>query len=113
MVSAPPNELTKRVSTSSKKARGACGPALCQCAEGAIFGPLNGRQAHGALGGLGGGFAGRALELADTGLFKDSEEVGVAMETDGVQLARCRLTVDANLRRMIDARCERARRGES
>ncbi len=56
-----------------------------------------------------GGFAERALELADKGHYKNWEDVGAAMEADGVQLARYRLSVDTNLRRMIDARCERAR----
>ena len=57
-----------------------------------------------------GGFAERALELAATGRFRNWEEVGAAMEQAGNQLALYRISIDPNLRRLVDLRCTGSRR---
>jgi hypothetical protein len=47
----------------------------------------------------------RACDLADTGRYNHWEEIGAALEADGVNSAGEKLGVDAVLRRMLNARC--------
>ncbi|UPT62273.1 MAG: hypothetical protein M0D54_18180 [Hyphomonadaceae bacterium JAD_PAG50586_4] len=47
----------------------------------------------------------RACELADTARYNHWEEIGAALEADGVNLAGEKLGADAVLRRMLNARC--------
>lgn len=47
----------------------------------------------------------RACDLADTARYNHWEEIGAALEADGVNLAGEKLGADAVLRRMLNARC--------
>ena len=51
----------------------------------------------------------RAYELADTGRYNHWEEIGGALEAEGVGHASFRLGADPVLRRMLNARCEQAK----
>lgn len=51
----------------------------------------------------------RAYELADTGRYSQVEEIGDAMQAEGVERATIRLGADPVLRRMLSARCQQAK----
>ncbi|QGZ93961.1 hypothetical protein [Terricaulis silvestris] len=51
----------------------------------------------------------RAYELADTGRYNTWEEIGKALEADGVAMASKRLSADPVLTRMLTTRCEQAK----
>ena len=55
----------------------------------------------------------RAYELADSGQYDGWLEIAARLEADGYQKASLRLKADPILLRMIDARCEQARRRDS
>lgn len=52
----------------------------------------------------------RAYELADTGSFSHWQEIGDAIESEGVERAAYRLGIDPLMRGMLNARCEQAKR---
>jgi hypothetical protein len=51
----------------------------------------------------------RAYELADTGRYNHWEEIGGALEREGIGRATFRLGADPVLRRMLNARCDQAK----
>jgi hypothetical protein len=51
----------------------------------------------------------RAYELADTGRYSHFEEIGDAMQGEGVERATIRLGADPVLQRMLNARCQQAK----
>ncbi len=51
----------------------------------------------------------RAYELADTGRFNTWEDIGAALEAEGIAMASKRLRADPLLPGMLTARCQQAR----